>query len=77
MGSWCVCEADTDRAQLERLETDLQRMLWDEFGGELQFALGWAATPADARAELERRQRQPGRSVLQSRGSWDVGTWNV
>ena len=43
------------RAQLERLETDLQRMLWDEFGGELQVALGWAATPADARAPLERR----------------------
>ena len=64
--------ADADRAQLERLETDLQRLLWDEFGGELQFALGWAATPADARAALERRKRQPGRSVLQSRGSWDV-----
>ena len=43
------------RAQLERLETDLQRMQWDEFGGELQVALGWAATPADARAPLERR----------------------
>ena len=65
-------QANADRAQLERLETDLQRMLWDEFGGELQFALGWAATPADARAALERRKRQPGRSVLQSHGSWDV-----
>ena len=64
--------ADADRAQLERLETDLQRLLWEEFGGELQFALGWAATPADARAALERRKRQPGRAVLQSRGSWDV-----
>ena len=28
-------ERDTDRTQLERLEVDLQRMLWDEFGGEL------------------------------------------
>ena len=72
-GSFLVrLEAGTDRARLERLETDLQRMLWDEFGGELQFALGWAATPTDARVALERRKRQPGRSVFQSRGSWDV-----
>ena len=54
-----------------RLDADLQRILWADFGGELQFALGWAATPAEARAELERRKRQPGRSVLQPRGSWE------
>ena len=65
-------QSNADRAHLERLETDLQHMLWDEFGGELQFALGWATTPADARVALERRKRQPGRSVLQSRRSWDV-----
>ena len=63
--------ADADRAQLDRLDADLQRILWADFGGELQFALGWAATPAEARAELERRKRQPGRSVLQPRGSWE------
>ena len=63
---------NADHAQLERLEVDLQDMLWDEFGGELQFALGWAATPDDARAALERRKRQSGRSVLQSRASWAV-----
>ena len=64
--------ADADRAQLDRLDADLQRILWADFGGELQFALAWAATPAEARAELERRKRQPGRSVLQPRGSWEV-----
>ena len=63
---------DADPAQLERLEVDLQSRLWDEFGGELQFALGWAGTPEDAHAELERRKRKPGRSVLQARESWNV-----
>ena len=63
---------NADHAQLERLEVDLQGMLWDDFGGELQFALGWAATPDGARAALERRKRQSGRSVLQSRASWAV-----
>ena len=58
--------------QLERLESDLQRMLWDEFGGEVQFALGWGATPTAARTAVERRKRQPGRSVLQRDGSWDA-----
>ena len=64
--------AGAARGQLERLDTDLQRMLWDEFGGGLQFALGWAATPEDARVELERRKRQPGRAVLHPRESWEV-----
>ena len=63
---------DADLAQLERLEVDLQCRLWDEFGGALQFALGWAGTPEDAHAELEHRKRQPGRSVLQARESWNV-----
>lgn len=60
----------TDPTQIERLESDLQRMLWDEFGGEVQFALGWGATPAAARTAVERRKRQPGRSVLQQNGTW-------
>ena len=63
---------DTDPTRLERLDADLQRMLWDELGGQIQFAVGWAGTPADARADLERRKRQPGRSVLQPRGAWDM-----
>lgn len=58
--------------ELERLNVDLQRMLWDEFGGEIQFALGWGATPARARADLERRKRQPGRAVLQLNDTWDA-----
>lgn len=64
--------ADADPGALERLSTDLQRRLWEEFGGEIQFALGWGATPTDARADLEHRKRQPGRALLQPNGSWDA-----
>ena len=64
--------ADADPGALGRLNVDLQRMLWEEFGGEIQFALGWAATPADARADLERRKRQPSRALLQPNGSWEA-----
>ena len=64
--------ADADPGALERLSTDLQRRLWEEFGGEIQFALGWGATLTDARADLERRKRQPGRALLQPNGSWDA-----
>ena len=64
--------AGTDVEDLERLDAEIQRNLWDEFGGEIQFALGWAATPADARAHLETRKRQAGRRVLQTCGAWHV-----
>ena len=64
--------AAAEPGALERLNADLQSMLWEEFGGEIQFALGWAATADDARADLERRKRQPGRTLLQPNGSWEA-----
>ena len=64
--------AATDSAGFDRLATDLQGMLWDECGGQMQLSLGWAATPMDARAELERRKRMPGAGVLQRDGAWDL-----
>ncbi len=63
--------AATDSAGFERLATDLQRRFWDECGGRMHLSLGWAATPTEARAEVERRKRMPGASVLQSDGAWN------
>ena len=67
-----VAEDVATECELERLNVDLQRMLWDEFGGEIQFAMGWGATPARARAYVECRKRQPGRPVLQTNGTWEA-----
>lgn len=44
---------------IARLAADLQDMLWEQYGGQMQVSLGWAATPTEARAELERRKRVP------------------
>ena len=33
--------AEADTAELERLAADLRHRLWQETGGEVQFALGW------------------------------------
>ena len=62
----------TDSAEFDRLATDLQDMLWEECGGQMQVSFGWAATPTEARAELERRKRMPGGGVLQREGAWDL-----
>ncbi len=64
--------AATDSTGFDRLATDLQDMLWRECGGQMQVSLGWAATPTEARAELERRKRMPGGGVLQREGAWDL-----
>ena len=69
--------AETDSARLEMLDAELQRMLWREYGGEIQLALGWADCPLEARARLERRKRQPARSVLQCEGAWDPERWSL
>ena len=37
----------------------------------MHLSLGWAATPTEARAEVERRKRMPGAGVLQRDGAWD------
>ena len=62
----------TGDTEFHRLATDLQDMLWEECGGQMQVSLGWAATPTEARAELERRKRMPGAGVLQQEGAWDL-----
>ena len=64
--------ATTDSAGFHRLATDLQDRMWNEFRGQMQLSLGWAATPSHARAELERRKRMPGAGVLQRDGVWDL-----
>ena len=64
--------ATTDSAGFYRLATDLQNRMWDEFRGQMQLSLGWAATPTHARAELERRKRMPGAGVLQRESVWDL-----
>ncbi len=35
--------ANTDTGELEQFAADMQQRLWRETGGEVQFALGWAA----------------------------------
>ena len=61
----------TDSEGFDELANDLQSRLWDQFGGQIQLSLGWADTPTDARAALERRKRTPGACVLQRDGAWD------
>ena len=66
----------TDTARIDGLVADLQHMLWDEFAGQIQLAMGWATTPLDARARLERQKRKPAASVLQRDGGWVVERWS-
>ena len=63
-------------ALLDRLATDLQRRVWQEFAGQVQLALGWASTPLDARLQMERLKRMPGISVLRRYGVWDLEAWS-
>ena len=60
-------------SSFDELSASLQTALWDEFGGQIQFSLGWGATAADARVDLEGRKRMPGTRVLQREGGWDPG----
>ena len=66
---------DTDPVRLEEIRSGLQRKLWDESGGEVQFSLSWAETPLAARAHLEVQKRRIGASILQSSGSWNPEGW--
>ena len=61
----------TDVEVIESLASEMQRMMWDESGGEVHVSLGWGGTPLDARTHLERRKRRPAFATLQSGGSWD------
>lgn len=67
---------DTDPVRLEEIRSGLQRKLWDESGGEVQFSLGWAETPLAARARLEVQKRRIGASILQSSGGWNSAGWS-
>ena len=62
-----------DPARLEDISAKLQRRLWNETGGELQFSMAWAKTPEQARRELERRKRSAGLAMLQEGGEWKLG----
>ena len=65
--------AEADTAELEQLAADLQHRLWQETGGEVQFALGWGyGTTEAARTSLEHKKRQPARSMLQKDGQWAI-----
>ena len=61
----------TDVGAIESLASEMQRMMWDETGGEVHVSLGWGESPLDARTHLERRKRRPAFATLQSGGSWD------
>lgn len=67
---------DTDPVRLEEIHSGLQRKLWDESGGEVQFSLGWAETPLAARARLELQKRRIGASMLRSNGGWNPEGWS-
>ena len=65
--------ADADTGELERFAAGLQRQLWQETGGEVQFALGWGyGTTEKARDSLERQKRRPARSLLQRDNQWVI-----
>ena len=64
--------AGTDAGDLERLAADLQQRLWEETGGEVNFGLGWGCDTEEARGNLERRKRQPARSLLQTNHRWAI-----
>ena len=67
---------DTDPGRLEEIRSGLQRKLWDESGGEVQFSLGWAETPLAARARLEVQKHRIGAFMLQSSGGWKPESWS-
>ncbi len=67
---------ETDSAWIENLYSDLQRLLWNESGGEIHISLGWAETRLAARAQLEYRKRRPGNSLLQKDGRWNPAYWS-
>lgn len=62
---------DTDPVRLKEIRTDLQRKLWDESGGEVQFSLDWGETPLDAHARLEVQKRRMRGFMLQSCSGWN------
>ena len=67
---------DTDTVCLEEIRSDLQRKVWDESGGEVQFSVGWGETPLAARDRLEFQKRRVGTATLQRNGGWNQEDWS-
>lgn len=68
---------DTDLAALEAILVELQRLLWEETGGEVHVSLRHGADPMDARAQLEYRKRRPAYSILQHEKGWCTSGTNA
>lgn len=62
--------SETDLDEVEKTGADMARKVWDETGGELQFASGNGSSPMTARARLEYGKRRPGIFILQDGGRW-------
>ncbi len=67
---------DTDPVLIEEIRSGLQRKLWDESGGEVQFSLDWAETLHAARYHLEVQKRRIGASMLQNNSGWNPDGWS-
>ncbi len=57
-------------AELDELQSDLQRQLYEESWGEVRVSLGWGATVDEARRQLEHCKRRPWASVLLKGERW-------
>ncbi len=71
-GFQAALPADTDTALLADVNAEIQRRLWEETDGELQFSMAWGKEYDEARHELERRKRRPNAAVLQNDGHWNL-----
>lgn len=67
---------DIDSVCLEEIHADLQRKVWNESGGEVQFSVGWGETPLAARDRLEFQKRRVGTAMLQRNGGWKPENWS-
>lgn len=78
-GGGCMVRvpAETDLAKVEKISADLERKVWSETGGEIQFSLGSGNTPMAARTCLEYRKRRPAISVFQDGERWNTGTMSL
>lgn len=54
---------DTDSVWVEGIHADLQRKVWNESGGEVQFSVGWGETPHAARGRLEFQKHCAGTAI--------------
>ncbi len=62
----------TDLQEVEKIGAELERKVWNETGGEIQFSVGSGDAPMAARAHLEYRKRRPGASILQNGDGWNT-----